>query len=267
MSEALLSIKGLSCSFGGLLAVDGLDLELEQGCLSGLIGPNGAGKTTCFNLITGRVRPTAGKVIFDGKDLAGLRPSRINHRGIARTFQNIRLFGDLSALENVLVGFHGGLKSSFLSAILRLPGYVRQERQMEKRAVELLDLVGLGDLQNEKAVNLAYGRQRLLEIARALATGPKLLLLDEPAAGMNPQETAELAKLVLRLRDELGLTVLLIEHDMRFVMNLCQSLIVLDQGRVIARGEPQEVQLDEAVIEAYLGAGIEMAQEREGGDA
>ncbi len=266
MRRSLLEIKGLSCSFGGLRAVDGLDLELEPGVLAGLIGPNGAGKTTCFNLITGRVKPTGGRVTFEGRDLAGLRPSRINHRGIARTFQNIRLFGDLSALENVLVGFHGGLRASFISAILRLPGYVRQERQMEKRAEELLELVGLGRLINEKAANLAYGSQRLLEIARALATGPKLLLLDEPAAGMNPQETATLSRLVLRLRDEMGLTILLIEHDMHFVMNICQSLTVLDQGRVIARGTPRAVQLDKAVIEAYLGAGIEMAQE-EGGDA
>ncbi len=257
----LLEISGLGVSFGGLKAVDGLEMQVHQGELLGLIGPNGAGKTTCFNLITGRVRPDCGSIRFQGVSLAGLRPSRINHLGIARTFQNIRLFDELSLLENVLVGFHGRLRSNFLSAVLRLPGYAGQERRMHRRARELLELVGLARLEGERASGLAYGQQRLLEIARALATGPRLLLLDEPAAGMNPQETAELAGLVRRLQKELGLTVLLIEHDMRFVMNLCRRIIVLDQGRIIAQGSPQEVQNDAAVIEAYLGAGIEMVQE------
>ncbi len=261
MSAALLEVHGLSCQFGGLLAVDSLDLAIEPGSLAALIGPNGAGKTTCFNMFTGQVKPSAGSINFKGQAVLGLRPSRINHLGVGRTFQNIRLFDELTVLDNVLVGFHGGLKSNFLSAIFRLPGYKREELLMHERGQELLDMVGLGKLSQERASNLAYGQQRLLEIARALATGPELLLLDEPAAGMNANETASLAELVRRLRDQMGLTILLIEHDMRFVMNLCESITVLDNGRVIARGAPEDVQMDAAVIEAYLGAGIEMAQE------
>ncbi len=261
MSAALLEARALSCRFGGLLAVDSLDLALEQGSLAALIGPNGAGKTTCFNLFTGQVKPSAGRIHFKGQAVLGLKPSRINHMGVARTFQNIRLFDELTVLDNVLVGFHGGLKANFLSAIFRLPGYKREERRMHERGEELLELVGLGSFSQSRASNLAYGQQRLLEIARALATGPELLLLDEPAAGMNANETKDLAGLVRRLRDQMGLTVLLIEHDMRFVMNLCETLTVLDHGRVIARGAPEEVQRDAAVIEAYLGASMEMGQD------
>jgi branched-chain amino acid transport system ATP-binding protein len=242
---ALLEVRGLSRQFGGLSAVEDLDLRVAGGRLAGLIGPNGAGKTTVFNMLSGSLRPSSGSVLWRGRQIAGLKASRINRLGIARTFQNIRLFGELSVLENVLVGFHGRLKANFLSAILRLPGYVTEERGMHKRAAELLELVGLSGLAGETAGNMA------------LATAPELLLLDEPAAGMNPQETAALAALVRRLRDELGLTVLLIEHDMQFVMNLCEELIVLDHGRVIARGDPQSVQHDPAVMEAYLGAGLE----------
>jgi branched-chain amino acid transport system ATP-binding protein len=260
MNAALLEVQGLSCRFGGLLAVDSLELAMERGSLAALIGPNGAGKTTCFNMFTGQVKPSGGQIQFKGQALVGLKPSRINHLGVARTFQNIRLFDELTVLDNVLVGFHGGLKANFLSAIFRLPGYKREEKRMHQRGEELLDLVGLASVSQERASNLAYGQQRLLEIARALATGPELLLLDEPAAGMNANETAALAQLVRRLRDEMGLTILLIEHDMRFVMNLCESITVIDNGRVIARGAPEEVQMDAAVIEAYLGAGIEMAQ-------
>ncbi|RJX35533.1 MAG: ABC transporter ATP-binding protein [Desulfarculus sp.] len=263
----MLEAAGLTCRFGGLLAVDGLDFSLASGELAGLIGPNGAGKTTCFNLFTGRVRPTAGQVSFAERPILGLRPSRINQMGLARTFQNIRLFDELSVLENVLVGFHGRLQASFLSAILRLPGYRAEEERMFARAAELLELVGLERLADERAGSLAYGQQRLLEIARALATGPRLLLLDEPAAGMNPQETAHLADLVRRLRDRMGLTILLIEHDMRFVMNLCERLTVLDQGRVIAQGAPREVQQDPAVIRAYLGPGEPVRPGQGAGDA
>jgi branched-chain amino acid transport system ATP-binding protein len=265
--EALFRASKLSVGFGGLLAVDRLDLEIRPGEIFGLIGPNGAGKTTCFNLFTGQVRPSSGEIRFRGHDLAGLRPSRINRLGLARTFQNIRLFEELSLLENVLAGFHGGLQSNFLAAVLRLPGYVRQEKAMYARAQELLDMVGLKELAQERAGGLAYGRQRLLEIARALATGPRLLLLDEPAAGMNARETAALAELVRRLRDEMGVAILLIEHDMRFVMNLCERIMVLDQGRTIALGAPREVQMNKAVIEAYLGAGIQMAQQGPRGEA
>ncbi|MCB2189241.1 MAG: ABC transporter ATP-binding protein [Deltaproteobacteria bacterium] len=261
----LLDLRGLACRFGGLLAVDQVDLTLERGDLAGLIGPNGAGKTTCFNLIAGKIRPTGGSVSFLGRNLAGLKPHAVNKLGIARTFQNIRLFDELTALENVLVGCHGRLDANFLSAIFRLPGYVAEERRMRLLAEGLLELMGLDRLAQERAGNLAYGQQRLLEIARALATQPTLLLLDEPAAGMNPQETGELAKLVRRLRDERRITVLLIEHDMHFVMNLCEHLTVLDQGRVIARGDPPTVQNDPAVIEAYLGA--ELPGEGEGGAA
>ena len=260
MSQALLRVEGLTCRFGGLLAVDGLGLDLDQGQLMGLIGPNGAGKTTVFNLLAGATRPTAGRIFYRGQEIIGLRPHRVNRLGLARTFQNIRLFGELRALDNVLVGFHGRLESNFISAILRLPGYVATERRMLVRAAELLNLVGLGGLKDERAGNLAYGQQRLLEIARALATAPNLLLLDEPAAGMNPQETAQLAGLVRRLRDELGLTILLIEHDMHFVMNLCEVLVVLDHGKVIARGDPATVRRDPAVIEAYLGGEVELEQ-------
>jgi ABC-type branched-subunit amino acid transport system ATPase component len=256
----LLAVKGLTCRFGGLLAVDGMDLDLQPGAIDGLIGPNGAGKTTVFNLLTGRVRAAAGEVVFAGHPLAGLSPHLINRLGLARTFQNIRLFGELSVADNVLVGFHGHLKANFLSAIFRFPGYRREEARVLGRCEEILQLVGLAPLAQERAANLAYGQQRLLEIGRALATNPSLLLLDEPAAGMNPQETVALSALVRRLRDELKLTVLLIEHDMHFVMNLCEKLTVLDQGRVIARGAPNEVQADAAVIEAYLGAGIHVVE-------
>ncbi len=260
MKPPLLQVRGLVCRFGGLLAVDELDLTVRPGAIDGLIGPNGAGKTTVFNLLTGQVRPAAGDILFLERNLTQLKPHGINRLGLARTFQNIRLFGELSVADNVLVGFHGGLQANFLSAIFRLPGYRREEARVIERCEEILDLVGLTSLARERASNLAYGQQRLLEIGRALATNPKLLLLDEPAAGMNPQETAALSDLVRRLRDQLDLTVLLIEHDMHFVMNLCEHITVLDHGKEIARGAPQLIQRHPAVIEAYLGAEIKLDQ-------
>lgn len=264
---AILSVQGLSLSFGGLKVLSDVDFQVEQGEIFAIIGPNGAGKTSILNCIGGFYRPDAGRIFFQDQDVTATSPDRRAALGLARTFQNIRLFDELSLLENVLAGFHGGLQSNFLAAVLRLPGYVRQEKAMYARALELLEMVGLKELAQERAGGLAYGRQRLLEIARALATGPRLLLLDEPAAGMNARETAALAELVRRLRDEMGVAILLIEHDMRFVMNLCERIMVLDQGRTIALGAPQEVQMNAAVIEAYLGAGIEMVQQGPRGEA
>ncbi len=265
--QPLLDVKGLTCRFGGLLAVEEMELAVPRSQLAGLIGPNGAGKTTVFNLLTGRVKPASGSILFEGRPLIGLKANRINRLGLARTFQNIRLFSELTVMDNVLVGFHGGLKANFISAVLRLPSYRAEERRILARAEEILELMGLMEQAQERAGNLAYGQQRLLEIGRALATSPSLLLLDEPAAGMNPQETLALSALVRRLRDELKLTVLLIEHDMHFVMNLCEELTVLDHGKVIARGAPQAVQRDQAVIEAYLGVSPAKCASTENGDA
>lgn len=250
---ALLITKDLTISFGGLTAVANVDLSLEGGELVGLIGPNGAGKTTIFNLLTGVYRPTRGDIIFDGQSLVGLKPYQITRRGIARTFQNIRLFGDLSVLDNVRIACHCRSRYGVASAILRLPSFHQGEEVILRESEKLLEVFKLSSYRDEKARNLPYGEQRRLEIARALAVGPKLLLLDEPAAGMNPQETKELMKLIGWVRQEFGLTILLIEHDMSLVMGICERIYVLDYGQVIAEGPPEDIRTNERVIEAYLG--------------
>ena len=255
--------ENLTMRFGGLTAVSGFNVALEAGEIVGLIGPNGAGKTTVFNMISGYHVPAAGRILLDGATLNGMRANRIARLGIARTFQNIRLFPDLTALENVMLAYHGRLKSSVLEAVLRAPRYRREEKVMRDGALKLLAEVGLADSAMERSASLPYGKQRKLEIARALGIGPKLLLLDEPAAGMNPSETAELLEMVLKLRRDFGLTVLLIEHDMRFVMQICERIIVLEYGITIADGTPQEIQGDERVISAYLGTGLESLDIRE----
>lgn len=256
----LFSAEHLSMVFGGLMAVSDFSLELKEGDLMGLIGPNGAGKTTVFNMISGNLKPTGGKLVLQGEDITGFRPNAITRRGIARTFQNIRLFQDLHVIENVMISYHGRLRSSFLGAVLRTPLYRREEKEMVEGAMTLLKKVHLEDQARLQAGGLPYGQQRRLEIARALATNPKILLLDEPAAGMNPQETQELMDFILNVKEDFGLTVLLIEHDMRLVMGICEWIKVLDYGVTIAEGTPQEIQDNPRVITAYLGEeGLEEA--------
>jgi branched-chain amino acid transport system ATP-binding protein len=248
-----LEIKQLSLSFGGVRALTDFNFTLEAGELVGLIGPNGAGKTTAFNVTTGVYRPTAGEVCVGGQRIDGHPPYRINQLGIARTFQNIRLFGGLSVLDNVMVGFSKSLTHGLASTVLRLPKHLREARHCETRAMELLATFGLAARYEQPAGSLSYGDQRRLEIARALATDPKVLMLDEPAAGMNPQEKIELTNLIALLRDRFGVGIWLIEHDMKLVMSICQRITVLDHGETIAVGPPAAIQNDPKVIGAYLG--------------
>jgi branched-chain amino acid transport system ATP-binding protein len=250
----LLEAQGVSKVFGGLVAVDGVDFRIPPRSIVSIIGPNGAGKTTFFNMLTGLYRPSAGRIRFQGKDVTGRRPDRILALGVARTFQNIRLFSTMSALENVLVGQHARMKAGLFGSILRPPWVRAEEREAHDKARELLTYVGLRDsLHDEMSANLSYGDQRRVEIGRALASDPSLLLLDEPTAGMNPQESERLTAFMERLRDERGLAILLIEHDMKVVMGVSERITVLDHGERVAEGTPQEVRTNERVIEAYLG--------------
>ena len=253
MADALLKAEIVSEVFGGLKAVSDFNFYINPGELVGLIGPNGAGKTTAFNLFTGVYQPTTGQITFAGDSIVGLKPYQITQRGIARTFQNIRLFSELSVLDNVKIAFHSHVKYGMLEAVLRLGRYFGEEERVEEESRRLLKIFHLEGQADETAKNLPYGAQRRLEIARALATKPKLLLLDEPAAGMNPQETKELMDMIRWIRREFGLTILLIEHDMSLVMGICERIYVLEYGTIIAEGTPDEIKKDPEVIRAYLG--------------
>ena len=255
MAEYVLETKGLGISFGGLKAAQDVNIRIKKNQIYGLIGPNGAGKTTLFNLLTCVYRPTVGTFYLDGEEMKGLSPEKINQKGIARTFQNIRLFNNMTVVRNVMVGLHNQpeYRCSFFESILRLPRHFKVEKEMREKAKELLRIFNLEEERNSLACNLPYGKQRKLEIARALATNPKILLLDEPAAGMNPQETEDLAKTIRFIRDRFDMTILLIEHDMSFVSDLCDELTVLSFGTVLSQGKTKDVLQDPKVIKAYIG--------------
>ena len=251
--KPVLEARHLGVEFGGLKAVDDFNLIIGPTEIAGLIGPNGAGKTTIFNLITKVYQPTMGTILVDGRDTAGMNTIQINKLGIARTFQNIRLFDKLSVEDNVKIGLHNQLKYNAATGVLRLPGYWKQEKKMHEKALDLLSIFDMQDLADHEAGSLPYGAQRRLEIVRALATNPKLLLLDEPAAGMNPAETAELMENIVKIRDTFQIAIMLIEHDMKLVMGICEGIAVLNYGRIIAKGTPSEIQNNPTVVEAYLG--------------
>lgn len=259
----VLAVNNIAISFGGLQAVFGFNLVLNQGELVGLIGPNGAGKTTIFNLLTGVYRPDQGEILFGsdpgvkGRNLAGLKPHQVTQLGVARTFQNIRLFKDLSVIDNVKIGYHLKVKYHLFDAFLRTPRFFKEEKLVNQKALELLEIFNIGHKAGEYAKNLSYGEQRKLEIVRALATHPQLLLLDEPAAGMNPQETRELMELIRFIKERFNLTILLIEHDMHLVMGICERIVVLDYGQIIAEGTPEQISKDPRVIKAYLGEEVD----------
>lgn len=249
----VLDVRNLGIDFGGLTAVDSFNVTIGPTEICGLIGPNGAGKTTIFNLLTGVYQPTRGSVLINGIDTKGMQTYRVSKLGIARTFQNIRLFTDMTVLDNVKVGMHNQMKVSFFSSVFRLPSYFKAEKDANEKAMELLDFMGLADIADQKAGSLPYGVQRRLEIVRALATNPSIILLDEPAAGMNPSETTELMHQIRRIRDTFHVAIFLIEHDMNLVMNVCETIAVVNYGRIIAKGTPEEIRQNPAVIEAYLG--------------
>ena len=249
----VLDVRNLGIDFGGLTAVDSFNITIGPTEIAGLIGPNGAGKTTIFNLLTGVYQPTRGSVLVNGIDIKGMPVHKVNKLGIARTFQNIRLFSEMTALDNVKVGMHNEIKCSFLASLLRLPSYYRAEAAANMKAMELLEFMGLGDVADQKAGSLPYGVQRRLEIVRALATNPSIILLDEPAAGMNPSETTELMHQIRRIRDTFHIAIFLIEHDMNLVMNVCETIAVVNYGKIICKGTPDQVRQNPAVIEAYLG--------------
>ena len=251
--QPVLDVRNLGIDFGGLTAVDKFTLTIGATEIAGLIGPNGAGKTTIFNLLTNVYQPTRGTILLRGVDTKGMTTAQVNRMGIARTFQNIRLFGSMSVLDNVKVGMHNGIKCSFASSILHTPRYYRSERIAKERCMELLDFMGMADLAQQRAGSLPYGAQRRLEIVRALATNPAIILLDEPAAGMNPSETAELMEHIRVIRDTFQIAIMLIEHDMNLVMGVCEGIAVVNYGKIIAKGTPEQICNDPTVIEAYLG--------------